>query len=113
MDMVMILLNSIEAEKDSNWHLHLDSLKSILSCDKAFDHYKYFAWGYHIIYLTDMEILPQKYPEVYNQFLAGKHTVSRAKDDSAFNIVATEMALEQSLNRDSKDKRYILSIFVS
>ena len=42
-----------------------------------------------------MEILPQKYPEVYNQFLAGKHTVSRAKDDSAFNTVATDMTLEQ------------------
>ena len=100
--MVMILLNSIEAERDSNWQLHLDSFKSMLSYDKAFDHYKYFAWG--IIYLADMEILPQKYPEVYNQFLAGKHTVSRAKDDSAFNTVATDMALEQNLNRDSKTK---------
>ena len=99
--MVMILLNSIEAERDSIWQLHLDSFKSILSYDKAFDHYKYFAWG--IIYLADMEILPQRY-KVYNQLLAGKHTLSRAKDDSAFNTVATDMALEQSLNRDSKTK---------
>ena len=75
----------------------------MLSHDKAFDHYKYFAWG--ITYLADMEILPQKYPKVYNQFLAVKHTVSRAKDDSAFNnTVATDTALEQSLNRDSKIK---------
>ena len=51
-----------------------------------------------------MEILPQKYPKVCNQFLASKHTVSRAKDDSAFNTVATEMALEQTLNRDSETK---------
>ena len=47
-----------------------------------------------------MEILAQKYTEVYHQFLAGKHTVSRAKDDTAFNTVATDMALEKSLNRD-------------
>ena len=53
---------------------------------KYFEHYKYLAWG--IIYLADMEILSQKYPKVYNQFLADKHTVSRAKDDSAFNTVA-------------------------
>ena len=100
--MVMILLNSIEAERDSIWQLHLDSFKSILSYDKAFDHYKYFVWG--IIYLADMEILPQKYPKVCNHFLAGKHNVSREKDDSAFNTVATDMALEQSLNRASKTK---------
>ena len=64
----------------------------MLSYNKAFDHYKYFAWG--ITYLADTEILPRKYPEVYNQFLAAaKHTVSRAKDDSTFNTVATDMTL--------------------
>ena len=107
----MILLNSIEAERDSNWQLHLDFFKSMLSYNKAFDHYKYFAWG--IIYLANMEISAQKYPEVYNQFRAGKHTVSRAKDDSTFNTVATDMTLEQNLNRDSKTKgTFFLFLFL-
>ena len=89
-------------ERDSNWHLHLESYKSMLAYDKVFDYYKYFSWG--IIYLADMEMPPQDYPEDYVKILEGKHAVARAKNDSCFNIVATDMVLEQSLNRDSKTK---------
>ena len=69
----------------------------MLPYDKSFDHYKYFSWG--LVYIVDMIQLPDNYPDVYQEFLNGKHAVSKSK--SGFNSVATDMALEQSFNRDS------------
>ena len=51
--------------------------------------------------------LPDNYPDVYQEFLNGKHAVSK----SGFNSVATDMALEQSFNRDSKMKGKNLYVF--
>ena len=108
MEMVFILLDSIEAERDANWQLHLDSFREMLPYDKAFDHYKYLSWG--IIYLADMMMLPETYPDVYQNFLTGKHVVSRSTTTSCFNTVSTDMALEQSFNRDSKTKGKIFKV---
>ena len=78
----------------------------MLIYDCAFDHYKYFKWG--TIYAIDMTQLPSTHPELYQHFLNGYHTVSRSKDLSKFNSVSTDMALEQSLNKDTKTKGGII-----
>ena len=57
-----------------------------------------------LVYIADMIQLPDNYPDVYQEFLNGKHAVSRSKSKSGFNSVATDMALEQSFNRDFKMK---------
>ena len=105
-DMVDLLLNFLASERDSNWELHLESFKKMLSYDRAFDHYKYFVWG--TIYIVDMLQLPEKHPELHQHFMNGCHTVSRSKKESKFNSVSTDLALEQSLNKDSKTKGGII-----
>ena len=47
--------------------------------------------------------LQEKALNVYNKFLRGNHTVSRSTSQS-FNQVWADMALEQSINLDSKTK---------
>ena len=51
----------------------------------------------------DMRHLQEKALNVYNKFLRGNHTVSRSMSQS-FNQVLADMALEQSINLDSKTK---------
>ena len=54
--------------------------------------------------MIDMLQLPDSHPQLYEEFLNGHHTVSRAKSKSKFNTVSTDMALEQSMNKDTKTK---------
>ena len=107
LDMVSLLLDFIEAERDSNWKVHLEACRNMLPYDHSFDHFKYLTWG--LVYVCDMDQLAVKYPDVYDNFMMGKHTVSRSKTASTFNSVSTDMALEQSFNRDSKTKGQITS----
>ena len=101
-EMVDLLLNFLAAERDSDWELHLETFQEMLAYDRAYDHYKYFQWG--SIYMIDMLQLPEAHPQLYEEFLNGHHTVSRAKSKSKFNTVSTDMALEQSMNKDTKTK---------
>ena len=52
------------------------------------------------IYISDMQLLPETAPEVYEEFQNGNFHVSRS--GSRFTGVWTDMALEQSVNRDTK-----------
>ena len=50
-----------------------------------------------------MKNLSSTRPDLYEMFLCGYHTVS-GKKKSSFNCVSTDMALEQSLNKDTRTK---------
>ena len=102
MDMVFLLLEFIAAERDSDWEKHLELFQQMLIYDRAYDHYRYFSWG--LVYLCDMIELPKTHPFIYECFKNGMHTVSRNSKPSSFNCVSTDMALEQSLNKDTKTK---------
>ena len=60
------------------------------------------------IYLEDMTQLEQKNPGVYKQFMEGEHTISHSSQP--FARVWTDMALEQSIDLDSKSKGSIVGI---
>ena len=108
LNMVKLLLNAISAERRADWNLHLETFREMLKYDRAFDHFKYFKWG--SIYIMDMLRLPIDHPDLHERFQSGCHTVSRSPTDSRFNMVSTDMALEQSMNRDSKTKGGIIGI---
>ena len=59
------------------------------------------------VYIADMNSLPETHPVVYEEF-NGNHAVSRSKQ--AFAQVWTDMALEQSINLDSKSNGGIIGI---
>ena len=75
LEITFTLSDFIEAERESNWLVHLETFKALLPYDKSFDHYKYLSWG--LVYLIDMLKLPEVYPHVFEHFMDGKHTVSR------------------------------------
>ena len=52
------------------------------------------------VYLADMQQLELTHPDVYNEFAAGNHSISHS--GQPFSQVSTDMALEQSINADSK-----------
>ena len=72
----------------------------------AMDRTNYARWM--PIYLADMYKLEERHPNVFKEFSAGNHSVSRSQQP--FGQVWTDMALEQSINLDSKSKGGIVGI---
>jgi len=104
--MVIILLQFIKAERSADWSLHLAATTAMVPYFYAHDRPNYSRWL--PVYLADMAQLEQKHPEVYRQFMEGEHAVSRSSQP--FAKVWTDMALEQSINLDSKSKGGIVGI---
>ena len=91
--MVGLLLDFLVAEGDTTY-------------DQAYDHLKYFKWR-TIYYINTVQLSPT-YPDLNDAYLRGFHTVSRIKIPNKPNCVFTDMALEQTINRDIKTKKEIL-----
>lgn len=60
------------------------------------------------VYLADMQKLELTHPEVYTEFAEGNHSISRS--GQPFSQVSTDMALEQSINADSKSSGGVIGI---
>ncbi|KAK3740844.1 hypothetical protein QZH41_000596 [Actinostola sp. cb2023] len=97
-DVVMLLLRFIRAEREGSWELHLNAVAEMTPYFFSMDRINYSRWL--PVYLADMQMLPKWAPEVYNEFVNGNHPVERS--NKPFSQVWTDMALEQSINRDSK-----------
>ena len=95
-DMVLILLRFIRAERDGNWPLHLAATADMVPHFFSMDRTNYSRWL--PVYLADMQKLHETAPEVYQEFMQGNHPVSRS--GQPFSQVWTDMALEQSINLD-------------
>ena len=75
----------------------------MLPYDRAFDDLNYFRWG--TVHLTDMKMVQEVAPTVHREFTENRaHAVSTSSSESSFNFVSPDMALEQTVNRDSKTK---------
>ncbi|KAK3700422.1 hypothetical protein QZH41_004482 [Actinostola sp. cb2023] len=105
--MVDILLQFIKAERTGDWNLHLAATANMLPYFFAMDRQNYARWM--PVYLAEMNQLHDKHPEVHQQFVDGNHAVSRS-DNQPFSQVWTDMALEQSINADSKSIGGIVGI---
>ena len=104
--MVLLLLKFIRAEREGNWELHLKATTEMIPHFFAMDRLNYSRWP---VYIMDMRHLHETAPGVHNEFVTGNHTVSRSTSQS-FNQVWTDMALEQSVNLDSKTNGGIIGI---
>ena len=104
--MVKLLLQFIKAERTGNWELHLLSVSAMVPYFFAMDRQNYARWL--PVYLMDMKQLVTKHPEVHQEFVNGSHAVSRSS--KPFAQVWTDMALEQSINADSKSRGGIIGI---
>lgn len=100
MTMVMYMLQFIKAERTANWDLHLASTAALMPYFYAMDRINYARWL--PVYLADMYSLQENHPEVYAEFKNGNHSVCRSQQP--FCQVWSDMALEQSINLDTKSK---------
>ena len=104
--MVEILLCYIRAEREGDWNLHLESVAQMIPYFFAYDHLNYARWA--SVYLIDMKLLSNSAPLIEEEFLNGNHTVCRSTGGT-FNGIWTDLASEQSVNRDTKTHGGIVS----
>ena len=105
-NMVLVLLQFIKAERTGNWKLHLTAMAAMVPHFFAMDRINYARWL--PVYLSDMNMLETRHTEVYKEFINRNHSVSHSKQP--FAQVWTDMALEQSINLDSKSKGGIIGM---
>ena len=96
MDMITILRNFITAERLGDWILYLETLKQMLPYLAASGHNLYTKPV--VVFLNDMQDLPLKHPDVYQQFLDGMHVVRRSNMQWAG--ISPDVAIEQVLMRN-------------
>ncbi|KAK3746863.1 hypothetical protein QZH41_000037 [Actinostola sp. cb2023] len=106
-DLVLLLLKFIRAEREGDWRLHLEATTEMIPHFFAMDRMNYSRWL--PVYIMDMYQLEETDPDLHHEFISGNHTVSRSSSQP-FNQVWTDMALAQSINRDSKTKGGIIGI---
>ena len=105
--MVLLLLRFIRAEREGNWKLHLETTVEMIPHFFSMDRTNCSRWLQ--VYIMDMYQLEETAPDVHHEFMNGNHPVSRSSSQP-FNQVWTDMALEQSVNLDSKTKGGIIGI---
>ena len=105
-EMVELLLTFIRAEREGNWSLHLAATMEMTPHFFSMDRVNYSRWL--PVNLADMDQLAVTEPEVHKEFSQDSHAVNRSAH--AFSQVWTDMALEQSINLDSKSSGGIIGI---
>ena len=97
--MIHILLQFTAAQRSGDWEQTIAGANKMLPFIVAAGHHNY---SYSLpLFLKEMNDLWNTAPEVYEHFLKGNFVVRRKA--GSFNGVATDMALEQTYNRDAKE----------
>ncbi|KAK3092092.1 hypothetical protein FSP39_025112 [Pinctada imbricata] len=98
LDMVHLLMKFIEAERTGNWKLHQKTISMMLPYLAAASHNLYLKSAY--LYLSDMQQLESKHPEIYAFFEAGHHVIRRS--DRFWAGLSSDIVIEQVLMRSMK-----------
>lgn len=96
-EMVRLANNLVRADREGDWHLHLQSVEAVLLCFAVFDSTNYLRWC--SLYLEDMKKVPETAPVVHDNFMTGRFVVKRSSIPSS--AVAADMCLEQTINDSS------------
>lgn len=102
---VELLWRLLKSERNGDFEAHLCAVNDTLPYLSAAGRNLYFKWI--PVYLSDMEKLKSEVPEMY-EFLAGGNFVVKKTNEKKFNCVASDMALEQSINKDCKSSSGII-----
>ncbi|KAL9967442.1 hypothetical protein ACROYT_G025664 [Oculina patagonica] len=99
-------VKELKSERKGEWPLHVTVTSEMTPFFFAMDRQNYAKWL--PFYLAEMAAISSKHPLIHKEFLDRNHSVSRSQHP--FSKVSTDMALEQSINRDSKSKSGIIGI---
>ena len=91
--------NLVAADRDGDWHLHVEAVRSAMPIFRGFDAINYIR--YASFYLEKIQVLQITHPSLYEKFKLG-YFVVRDRQQSYFSSVAGDLKLEQSINRFSK-----------
>ena len=101
LSMVQLLLEYVASEREGDIKSHINAFADMLSYDFACNHLNYAYW--ESVYITEMHQLEETHPDVVAEFLDGKHTISRSAQESRYFFgVWSDLAIEQSINRDCR-----------
>ena len=96
---VHLMLAFIRATREGKWQLHLDCVAAMLPYMFAYDRTNYSR--YLPVYWAEMIRLETTHPEAYALLNSEEFAVQRSSD-SKFAQVAVDMAIEQTVNKDTK-----------
>ncbi|XP_065185756.1 uncharacterized protein LOC135816485 [Sycon ciliatum] len=96
--MVDLLLRFVRASRTGNWKLHLVCVRDMLPWCFAYDRVNYAR--FMSFYWLDMTQLPTNHPEAHAFLEQGGFSVQRSSNP--FARVASDQAIEQSINRATK-----------
>lgn len=94
-----ILRTLLRSERNADFELYLEAVKQTLPFLKAGGQNNYAK--YTPVYLLDMKNFENKNPEAYKHLKDGNFVVKR-NNLKKFNCIASDMALEQTINKDCK-----------
>ena len=86
---ILVFVRSI---REGNFILYVQSLRNLLKCFFAMDHFNYARWL--TVHVFDLMSLQRRYPEVYHQMLNG--FFSFAKTNNPFSRIALDQVHEQN-----------------
>jgi len=95
--MVWLAKDLVRADREGDWHLHLQCVEAVLPYFAVFDSSNYLQWC--SLYLEDMKKLPETGPVIHNNFVAGRFVVKRS---STHCRLLLPTCLEQTINCSSK-----------
>ena len=102
-----ILMRLLRAEREGNFHLHLSAMCETIPWLWAAGRNTYAK--YIPTYVSDMKALQKEHPETYEHMCNGGFVARRSLNKN-FNCVATDQALEQTVNRDGKSKGGVIGL---
>ena len=101
LEMMSLLLAFIRATRERDWDLHLTCMEQFLPWFFAYDRVSYARYG--SIYLWQMKALNKTNPTALKVLRDGGFCVQHTEGNT-FAQVAVDLAIEQSINRDTKTK---------
>ena len=100
---VFTILKYTQAERESDWHLHVDMVKKIIPLFFAAGHYHYVR--YALYYVRSMESMPD---DVRLQFMKGQYSMHH--NAGLFNGTWSNMAIETTFMRNDHGQSGITAI---
>ncbi len=96
-----LLLRILRSEREADFQLHLNCMCEVMPWFSAAGRTNYGK--YMPVYVAEMKALEHEQPEAYTFMQQGGFVVRRSEHRS-FNCVATDQALEQTINREGKNQ---------
>ena len=96
-----LLLRMLRSERDANFELHLNCMSEAIPWFRAAGRTNYSK--YMPVYIAEMKALENSQPDSYKFLMEGGFVV-RHTQERKFNSVATDQALEQTINKEGNSQ---------